>query len=100
MNTATSISAEALRLNPIAETERIVAGIRDIVFRQLKRKGAVIGVSGGIDSSVVVFLCARALGNDRVLALFTPESESSPGQSPARSISRSGFECPICSRKH
>lgn len=70
--------AEALRIDAAAETERITAGIRDIVFNQLKRKGAVIGVSGGIDSSVVAFLCARALGNDRVQVLFTPEAESSP----------------------
>ena len=78
MNTTASLAAEALRLDPAAETERIVTSIRDIVFHQLKRKGAVIGVSGGIDSSVVAFLCARALGNGRVLALFTPEGESSP----------------------
>jgi NAD+ synthase len=77
MSASASISAEILRLDPAAETERIVESIREIVFRRLKRKGAVVGVSGGIDSSVVAFLCARALGNDRVLALFTPEDESS-----------------------
>ena len=75
---AAAMPAEALRIDAAAETERITAGIRDIVFNQLKRKGAVIGVSGGIDSSVVAFLCARALGNDRVQVLFTPEAESSP----------------------
>jgi NAD+ synthase len=37
----------------------------------------VIGVSGGIDSSVVAYLCARALGNERVFALFLPEVDSS-----------------------
>jgi NAD+ synthase len=72
------ISAEMLRLDPPVETERITMRIREMVFHRLKRKGAVIGVSGGIDSSVVAFLCARALGNERVLALFTPEDESSP----------------------
>jgi len=40
----------------------------------------VIGVSGGINSSVVAFLCVRALGRERVLALSTPERESSPGR--------------------
>src|SRR5579883_1970274 len=48
-----------------------------MVFKRLKRKGAVIGVSGGIDSSVVAFLCARALGPERVILLFTPELDSS-----------------------
>src|SRR5262249_50704433 len=48
------------------------------VFHTFKRKGAVIGVSGGIDSSVVAFLCARAMGADRVQLLLMPETESSP----------------------
>jgi NAD+ synthase len=78
MSTSTSISVDILRIDPVRETERIVEGIRDQVLHQLKRKGAVIGVSGGIDSSVVAFLCARALGKDRVFALFTPETDSSP----------------------
>jgi len=70
--------AEVLRIDPAAETDRIVASIRHLVFNDLRRRGAVIGVSGGIDSSVVAFLCARALGNDRIQILFTPEAESSP----------------------
>jgi NAD+ synthase len=78
MSTSTLISADILQIDAARETERIVAAIRDQVLNQLKRKGAVLGVSGGIDSSVVAFLCARALGKDRVLALFTPETDSSP----------------------
>jgi len=75
---AIGVSAEVLRIDAPRETERISEAIRDQVFNRLRRKGAVIGVSGGIDSSVVAFLCARALGNDRVQTLFTPEAESSP----------------------
>ncbi len=71
------VSPDILRIDPAGETERIVAGIRNVV-RRLKRKGAVIGVSGGIDSSVVAFLSARALGKERVLVLLMPETESSP----------------------
>lgn len=71
------VSTDVLRIDPVAETDRIVASIRDIVFNRFRRKGAVIGVSGGIDSSVVAFLCARALGKDRILVLFTPEADSS-----------------------
>jgi NAD+ synthase len=70
--------AGILRLDSGLESARIVARIRDIVWKELKRKGAVVGVSGGIDSAVVAYLCARALGADRVLALFTPETDSSP----------------------
>jgi NAD+ synthase len=77
MSTSPSVWSDVLHIDAAAETERIVEGIRSIVLQQLKRGGAVIGVSGGIDSSVVAFLCARALGKERVLALFTPETESS-----------------------
>jgi NAD+ synthase len=70
------ITADVLRLDPARETERIVSCIHDVVFNQLKRKGAVIGVSGGIDSSVVAFLCARALGKERVMLIFMPEADS------------------------
>ena len=78
MSSSTAVSADILRIDPARETERIVEGIRDQVLHQLKRKGAVIGVSGGIDSSVVAFLCTRALGKDKIFALFTPETDSSP----------------------
>src|SRR5579862_3497212 len=78
MSTSSMISPDILRIDVARETERIVESIRDMVFNQLRRKGAVIGVSGGIDSSVVAFLCARALGSDRVFLLFTPEADSSP----------------------
>ncbi len=78
MRTRSTISADILRLDPAAETERITAWIRETVSHNLRRRGAVIGVSGGIDSSVVAFLCARALGSERIQILFTPEADSSP----------------------
>ena len=78
MNPVATSPLNALSIDPAHETERITARIAEIVFKEFKRKGAVIGVSGGIDSSVVAFLCARALGKDRVLVLFTPEADSSP----------------------
>jgi NAD+ synthase len=60
-----------------AELDRICAWLRDAVLGQLRRRGAVLGLSGGIDSSVVAALCVRALGKDRVLGLFMNEGESS-----------------------
>jgi NAD+ synthase len=77
-STGTALSADILRIDPARETERIVAAIRAQVLHQLKRKGAVVGVSGGIDSSVVATLCERAFGKERVFGLFTPEAHSSP----------------------
>jgi len=78
MSTPVAAPPDILRIDPALETDRIVDHIRRTVFTELKRKGAVVGVSGGIDSSVVAYLCARALGKNRVLALFTPETDSSP----------------------
>lgn len=51
--------------------------ITSIVLRDFHRRGAVVAMSGGIDSSVVAALCVRALGRERVLGLFLPERESS-----------------------
>jgi len=43
----------------------------------LRKRGAVVGMSGGIDSSVVSALCTRALGKDRVHGLLMPERDTS-----------------------
>jgi NAD+ synthase len=66
-----------LSLDPERTVEQIGTAIRDIVLKQLRRKGAVVGLSGGIDSSVVAALCVRALGPEAVLGLFMPETDSS-----------------------
>jgi NAD+ synthase len=71
-------SSDLLKLDAPAAVEKITTAIRQFVFKDLKRKGAVVGLSGGIDSSVVAALSARALGSDRVLVVFMPERESSP----------------------
>jgi NAD+ synthase len=67
----------SLAIDPIAEAGRIEAFLRQAVLGTLRRRGVVIGLSGGVDSSVVACLCARALGPERVLALLMPERESS-----------------------
>jgi NAD+ synthase len=73
---APPFSAASLRIDPAAETGRIVEAIRAQVLRTLRRRGAVVGLSGGVDSSVTAALCARALGPERVLAVFMPEKDS------------------------
>lgn len=72
-----AFSASVLLLDAAAETERIVETIRAQVLGTLRRRGAVVGVSGGVDSSVVAALCARAFGQGRVLGLFMPERDCS-----------------------
>lgn len=77
MSISSLSAADLLRIDSAAETERIAAEIREIVLTRFRRKGAVVAVSGGIDSSVVAALCARALGPDKVIVLFLPEADSS-----------------------
>ena len=71
-------SKSVLNIDPASEATRISDFIRETVFKNFKRKGAVIGLIGGIDSAVVAELCVHALGKERVLGLFLPEKESNP----------------------
>jgi NAD+ synthase len=73
-----AFSADALCIDPAAETDRIAAALRDQVLRRLRKRGVVLGLSGGIDSSVTAALCARALGPDKVFAVLMPEKDSDP----------------------
>ncbi|PDQ18314.1 NAD(+) synthase [Mesorhizobium sanjuanii] len=70
-------SRATLVLDARVEVDRIVEILREQVFGTLRRRGVVVGLSGGIDSSVVAALCARAFGKDKVLGLFMPEHHSS-----------------------
>ncbi len=72
-----AFSRDVLQLDAAAECAVIEKEIRRHVGQELKKRGAVLGLSGGIDSSVSMALCARALGKDRVLGLFMPETDSS-----------------------
>jgi len=69
---------DLIKIDPAFETERIVKKLKDQVAFKLHKKGAVVGVSGGIDSSVVLGLCVNAFGAERVFALMLPEKDSSP----------------------
>ena len=73
-----AFSAAALDIDPARTSQQIVDALGEQVFGRLRRKGVVMGLSGGIDSSVVAAVCVRALGADRVLGLFMPERDSSP----------------------
>lgn len=68
---------DVLSLDAQAEIERIAQSLRAQVLGGFRRRGAVLGLSGGIDSSVVAALCVRAFGKDKVLGLFMPERHSS-----------------------
>ena len=60
------------------ESDLIISKLKDNVFHQLHRQGGVVGISGGIDSSVTLVLSVLAFGAENVLGIMLPERESSP----------------------
>jgi NAD+ synthase len=76
--TAAAFSADALRIDAAATTQQICEAIREQVLRRLRKRGVVLGLSGGIDSSVTAALCAKALGPPNVFAVLMPEKDSDP----------------------
>lgn len=71
-------SAATLVLDAEAEVECIVTEMRRLLRADLKRRGLVLGLSGGIDSSVCAALAVRAVGAERVFGLYMPENDSDP----------------------
>jgi NAD+ synthase len=85
--------------DPAAAAARLERGIVQAVD-DLRRRGAVVAVSGGVDSGVVAALCARALGPERVTLLRLPEHglgehSSDLGLALARHLGTDTHEQPI-----
>jgi len=68
----------ALQIDAEAEAARICDAITAALRDDLKRRGLVVAMSGGVDSSVCAALAVRAVGPARVLGLFMPERDSDP----------------------
>ena len=61
-----------------AVCDEIIAKLKDNVHGQLNRRGGVVGISGGIDSSVTFALAVKAFGPKNVFGVMLPEKDSSP----------------------
>jgi len=68
---------DELRIAPAAVADELVLFIRQAA-EDFRREGAIVGLSGGIDSAVVASLAVRALGPEQVLGLILPERDSAP----------------------
>jgi NAD+ synthase len=75
--------ATVLQIDYGETVDRIGARLREILSRELSRRGLVVAMSGGIDSSVCAALAVHALGPGKVFGLLLPERDSS-GSSTAR----------------
>jgi NAD+ synthase len=71
-------SKEVLRFNDVeAEVNHLAERIRHDLLSVLKRKGAVVGISGGVDSSLTLALTVKAIGSENVIGIMLPEKDSS-----------------------
>lgn len=66
------------RIDCVTAVQQISHGLRSRVLETLGRRGVVLGLSGGVDSSVSAALAAQALGPEQVFAVLMPEPESDP----------------------
>jgi NAD+ synthase len=94
-----ALGFDVLRIDCAKVASEIEASLREVVLKRFRKRGAVVGISGGIDSSVVAALCARAFGPERVLGLLMPEGESA-AQSESTELGRTlaaalGIQCKL-----
>ena len=73
----TKLDWNVLDIDYQKEADRIAQRLREVTARELHKRGLVVAISGGIDSSCSVALAVRALGPERVFALILPERDSS-----------------------
>jgi NAD+ synthase len=74
---ANALSPRVLDFDVTAEIDRISRWMSDTLSNTLHRRGVVLGLSGGVDSSVCCALAVRALGAGRVFGILMPEHDSS-----------------------
>jgi NAD+ synthase len=69
-------SPELLNIDCESELITISRAIKDALGKKLHKRGLVLGISGGIDSSVTAALCVRAVGKEKVIGIQMPERHS------------------------
>jgi NAD+ synthase len=71
------VDETSLVIDAAAVVSTMERTLREQILGTLRRRGAVVAISGGIDSAVVAALCARALGKEKVFGILLPERDSS-----------------------
>ena len=75
-STPVKLTPSVLGIDCAAEVERIVSRLVDLVAHEQRRRGVIIALSGGVDSSVCGALAVRAFGPKKVFGLMLPERDS------------------------
>ncbi len=78
MTNKKKFTKDIIKLPDVEQTvKRITNKLKSDVFERLQRKGGVVGISGGIDSSVSLALAVKAFGAENVIGIMLPEKDSS-----------------------
>ncbi len=96
MDVQAALSAGVLNIDAEAESARIAEAIRNQTLAAMRRKGVVVAISGGVDSSVAAALAVRAVGRERVLGLLLPEADSSPDSTRLGRLLAESLGIPSC----
>ena len=72
------LHTDILTISPSDEIKKISSFLYEEVHKNFRRKGIIVGLSGGIDSAVMSALAVQALGKENVIGLILPEKESHP----------------------
>jgi len=90
-----SFSMNSLDMDCKKVADQLIEFLQQEVYVKMKRGGAVVGTSGGIDSAVVAALCSKAFGPEKMLGVLLPDKDSSPESAQlGRELAKTfGYEC-------
>jgi NAD+ synthase len=69
---------DVLKIDPEEHLEKLSKFIVEQINVVFRKKGAIVGLSGGIDSACIAAIAVHAIGKDKVVGLVLPEAESNP----------------------
>jgi NAD+ synthase len=69
---------DVLKIDAAEETGKVTSFVAEQVAKVYRRRGVVVGLSGGVDSAVMCAIAVQAVGPDKVVGLVMPEKESNP----------------------
>ncbi len=72
-----NFNLDVLKIDPALELETLSEFIVD-QMNTFRKKGVIVGLSGGIDSACMAAVAVHALGKEKVTGLVLPETESNP----------------------
>jgi NAD+ synthase len=73
-----AFSLDVLKINPEQELQKLSDFVVEQVNIVFRRKGVIVGLSGGIDSACMAAIAVHAIGKEKVVGLILPEKESNP----------------------